>query len=73
MRKLRRLMRRKKVEEVTGLSRSTIYEMMAAGKFPRPVSLGESAAKGWIEDEVAEWVDLAIARRDSGMVVEVAA
>ena len=39
----------------TGLSRSTIYERIAAGTFPPQVRLGPRAA-GWYEDEVDRWV-----------------
>ncbi|WP_208347723.1 helix-turn-helix transcriptional regulator [Pseudaestuariivita rosea] len=31
--------RRLEVEEITGLSRTTIYKMMSRGEFPRPVRL----------------------------------
>lgn len=40
----------------TGLSRSTIYRYIADGIFPRPVSLGPRAV-GWLETDVAEWID----------------
>ena len=39
----------------TGLSRSTVYQRVTEGKFPRPVSLGARAV-GWIETEVEEWI-----------------
>jgi len=39
----------------TGLSRSTVYQRVSEGKFPRPVSLGARAV-GWIETEVEEWI-----------------
>ena len=32
-------LRRRAVEQLTGLSRSTIYDLMAKGQFPRPVRL----------------------------------
>ncbi len=43
------------VMERTGLSRSTIYVRVAAGRFPQPVALGGRVV-GWIEAEVDEWV-----------------
>ena len=46
------ILRRKHVENRTGLSRSTIYLRIQEGTFPRPVSLG-SRAVGWPSDEVA--------------------
>ena len=39
----------------TGLSRSTIYQRMADGTFPIPVSLGVRAV-GWLEEEVESWI-----------------
>lgn len=44
------------VKARTGLSRSTIYQRMDEGKFPRSVSLGGRAV-GWIESEIDEWVN----------------
>ena len=38
----------------TGLSRSTIYEMISRGDFPRQIKLGRRAV-GWAADEVIEW------------------
>lgn len=49
------IMRRKQVEARTGLSRSTIYQRMADGSFPKAVSLGPRAV-GWIESEVSDWL-----------------
>ena len=40
------------VKATTGLSRSTIYQRIADGSFPKPVSLGARAV-GWPEREVA--------------------
>lgn len=48
--------RRKEVEKLTGLSRSTIYEMMAKGEFPRPVRLAARAI-GWPESKITEWLE----------------
>lgn len=39
---------------VTGLSRSQVYRLQAAGKFPKNVKLGVSAS-AWIDREVAQW------------------
>ncbi|WP_368622619.1 helix-turn-helix transcriptional regulator [Paraburkholderia sp. BR13444] len=40
------IMRRSDVERETGLSRSTIYQRMKAGTFPKPVHLGARSV-GW--------------------------
>jgi prophage regulatory protein len=50
-----RHLRRVAVEELTGLSRSTIYDLMAKGAFPRPVRL-TGRAVAWPESAIAEWL-----------------
>lgn len=59
-----RTLRRRDVEARTGLSRSTLYAMMAQGTFPRPVRLGERAV-GWPESEIAAWLEARKAERDA--------
>lgn len=49
-------LRRRAVEEITGLSRSTIYDMMSKGLFPRPVKLTGKAV-GWPESAVSDWLN----------------
>jgi len=39
----------------TGLSRSTIYEMISRGDFPQQVQLGRRAV-GWIAEDVLDWI-----------------
>ena len=51
-----RVLRRREVETRTGLSRSTIYAMIAEGVFPRPIKLGKRAV-GWPESTVDEWLE----------------
>jgi len=58
------ILRRPDVERATGLARSTIYEMIADGRFPKPVSLGARSV-GWLETEVAAWQKDRISKRDS--------
>ena len=48
-------LRRKQVETRTGLSRSTIYQYIKDGAFPRPVQLGLRAV-GWLESDVSDWI-----------------
>jgi prophage regulatory protein len=55
------LLRRPDVERRTGLSRSTIYARMAAGKFPQAVSLGRAVA--WVEAEIDAWIEERIQTR----------
>lgn len=48
-------LRRPAVETITGLSRSSIYDMMTRGDFPRPVRIGRRAV-AWPESAVMEWL-----------------
>jgi prophage regulatory protein len=48
-------LRRRAVEEITGLSRTTIYSLMARGEFPRPIKLTRKVV-GWPETAIAEWL-----------------
>lgn len=48
-------LRRRAVEQLTGLSRSTIYDLMAKGQFPRPVRLTAKAV-AWPESAIADWL-----------------
>lgn len=43
------------VIERIGLSRSSIYRMMEAGTFPRPLRFGPAAVR-WRESDVARWL-----------------
>jgi prophage regulatory protein len=43
------------VRRITGLCRSSIYQMEAEGRFPRRVKIGARSV-GWIESEVQNWL-----------------
>lgn len=58
------ILRLPKVQLMTGLSRSTIYQRIGDGRFPRPVALGGRAV-GWIEAEVFDWIRGRAEERDS--------
>lgn len=47
--------RRPAVEELTGLGRTTIYKLMNAGEFPRPVKITGKAV-AWPESAVVAWL-----------------
>lgn len=38
-----------------GISRSTIYEMIRRGEFPRPIKLGARAV-GWRRSDIEAWL-----------------
>lgn len=50
-----KLLRRQQVEELTGLSRASIYRLIADGDFPRPVRVS-SAGVRWRSSDIAAWI-----------------
>lgn len=65
-----RILRRPKVEQKIGLSRSAIYERLDPESryydpgFPKPISLGhgKNPPVGWIEAEIDQWLNAQIQR-----------
>jgi len=51
-----KILRRKDVEEIVGLSRSTIYKLMSTGAFPRSIRLGTRAV-GWRLSDIEAWIE----------------
>ena len=47
-----KILRRKQVEERTGLSCSTLYKLISEQKFPKPIQLTGAQSVGWIESEI---------------------
>ena len=43
------------VKRRTGLSRSSIYDLMKRGRFPAKINLGERSV-GWLSSEVDSWI-----------------
>ena len=65
------LIRIKAVIELTGLSKSYIYDLCTRDKFPKSVALvsgGISVA--WVKQEVVDWVESRITERDTGIPQE---
>jgi len=58
------LIRRKEVEELTGLSRTAIYDRMREGRFPKSVALSPKTIR-WVRGEIIKWIEeqISIARR----------
>jgi prophage regulatory protein len=50
-----RLLRRRAVEDLTGLPRSSLYAAIQHGRFPKPVRLSARSV-AWRASEVLEWV-----------------
>lgn len=49
------ILRLRAVEGRTGISRATIYRLMAKGTFPRQVQISPGAV-GWHAEEIEAWV-----------------
>lgn len=61
----KRLIRMKQVQDMTGLSRSYLYDLSNRGIFPKSISLVPGGtAKAWDEQEVHDWIDQRIAARE---------
>ena len=58
-----KILRRTAVEEMTGLSRSTLYRMMDRGEFPRPARIGQRAV-GWRQSVIAQWIEMGVTSSD---------
>ena len=66
MNDFKKLIRIKAVIELTGLSKSYIYDLRNRNLFPNSIRLidgGSSVA--WVEQEVLNWIDSRIQARDS--------
>ena len=50
-----RLLPRREVESMTGLSRTSIYRLMRLGRFPEPLRVGPKAVR-WNEEELVSWL-----------------
>jgi prophage regulatory protein len=59
---MKTFIRLREVSRITGLSRSTIYEGMAAGWFPKSFRLGPKAV-AWSVDEINEYQERCMTRR----------
>jgi prophage regulatory protein len=50
-----RLMRIPEVTQTTGLTKSTVYDLIRKNRFPRPIKLSERAS-AWRADELEKWI-----------------
>lgn len=56
--------RRKAVEQITGLSKSSLYKQITLGSFPAPVPLTNNGkAVAWLSTEVNVWMQSRIQQR----------
>ena len=55
--KRQRILRMQDLPERIGFRPSTIYELIAKGKFPRPFKLMPGGrAAGWLESTIDDWI-----------------
>ena len=52
----RATLRRREVETLTGLGSSSIYKLMAAGKFPAARRVPGSTVTMWLRAEIERWL-----------------
>ena len=50
-----KLLKRRGVEELIGLSRSSIYKLIRKGSFPPPVKISAMAVR-WKESDIHAWI-----------------
>lgn len=51
------LLSRRQVCKITSISQASIYRMMSAGKFPRPVKIaGMAKRKAWRSEEIKAFI-----------------
>jgi prophage regulatory protein len=58
------LLHLKDVARRTSLSKGQIYRMIAAGDFPKPISLSQ-ARRAWVESEINDWIKVKVTERDA--------
>lgn len=63
---LGRVLRLPEAAAFTGLSRATLWRLLDAGKFPKPIALteGRRPTRGWLLEELDAWIDQRKAARD---------
>lgn len=63
---IKKLIRIKTVINLTGLSKSYIYELRNKGQFPQTIQLVPGGASvAWVESEILAWIDSRIKERDT--------
>lgn len=61
---MKKILRKKDVKEITGLSDTTLWRLEKEAKFPRRLQLGGGAV-GWLQEEVEGWIEKLAAERGS--------
>lgn len=50
-----RLLKRTEVSKVTSLGKTSLYELMKAGEFPKPINIGARRV-AWLQSDVENWI-----------------
>jgi prophage regulatory protein len=66
------ILRLPQVKNMTGLSRSAIYALVAQKQFPTQINLGRRTV-GWVVSEVVDWIEARIAARSSDLPNKISA
>jgi len=65
---VRKVMRKNEVLAATGFSKSTLYDRIKAGKFPKPTKLDPNGRISiWFEDQIADYQNAAVAAQQEGV------
>lgn len=59
-----RFIRLQDVLRICGKSRSSVYDAIKKGNFPKPVKL-HGRSSGWLQNEIEEWAQECINARES--------
>lgn len=59
---MQRVLKLKEVVARTAKAKSTVYDDVAKGIFPKPIKIG-TRASGWLESEVDAWLEKRISER----------
>lgn len=54
------------VKKITGLARTTIYELIKAGEFPKPIQISRRGV-AWSETELLDWQESKKAARSNNL------
>ena len=67
MNNINKLLRIKQVQQITGLSKSYIYQLSNHNLFPKSVPLvNGGTAVAWVESEIQDFINSRIKARDEG-------
>ena len=61
-----RFIRKKEVMSRTGLTSSSIYDLMARNLFPKSIKLAGGKAVAWLESDVVQWQQQCLANQVQG-------